>query len=111
MVFGVNPLFLGSLHITCCSQVITIQLHPEFSYRIWRSPSLSELTSIIFYMELTHLGLDASIYTNNLFCFFIKFYVILRKNWKRCVALAVVWYNNTSHRDVMFEKQKILFFF
>ena len=28
---------------------------------IWRPPSLSELTPIISNMELTHLGLDASI--------------------------------------------------
>ena len=28
----------------------------------WRPPSLSELTSIIFHMELTHFGFEASKY-------------------------------------------------
>ena len=30
---------------------------------IWRPPSLSELTIIIFYMELTHLSTEASNYS------------------------------------------------
>ena len=32
---------------------------------IWRSPSLSELTSMIFNKGLTHLGSEASIYSNS----------------------------------------------
>ena len=30
--------------------------------QIWRSPNLSELTPIIFVIQLTHLGLEASMY-------------------------------------------------
>ena len=30
---------------------------------IWRPPRLSELTPILFHMELTHLGSEASIYS------------------------------------------------
>ena len=36
----------------------------EFLVEIWRPPSLSELTSIIFNMELIHLGSEASNYPN-----------------------------------------------
>ena len=37
-----------------------IMFYPKPIY-IWRPPSLSELISIIFNMELTHLDLEASI--------------------------------------------------
>ena len=32
----------------------------EMPFVNWRSPSLSELTPILFNMEITHLGSDAS---------------------------------------------------
>ena len=35
----------------------------QLSIYIWKPPSLNELTKIILNMGLTHLGLDASIYT------------------------------------------------
>ena len=38
----------------------------EFNCYIWRPPSLSELTPIIFITGLTHLGSEASIESNNI---------------------------------------------
>ena len=105
MVFGVNPLLLGGLHISVryfciidtkykpigIFSLFTELLHYKMLKRIyillykvvrqssistiyialglckftsqtyiWRPQSLSELTPIIFKMELTHLGSDAS---------------------------------------------------
>ena len=38
---------------------------------IWMSPSLSELTPIVFNMKLTHLGLEAFILSNFIiYCLF-----------------------------------------
>ena len=48
-MFYENYLFLTIFNIACV-----------FSKLYWWSPSLSELTSIIFDMELTRLGLEAS---------------------------------------------------
>ena len=45
--------------ITLDKQVKTLLIK-----KIWRPPMLSELTLMIFYMKLTHLGLEASIYIN-----------------------------------------------
>ena len=45
---------------------------------IWRHASISELTPVIFDMELTHLGSDASIYVyfkNFSFCSYLKDYI------------------------------------
>ena len=44
----------------------------------WRPPSLSELTAIILYMELTYLSLNASIYCLDK----LKFYSYLQINKK-----------------------------
>ena len=53
MVSGVNPLFLGDLLI----KVNRVKINIPVRYN-WRFPSLSELTQIVFNMELTHLGLE-----------------------------------------------------
>ena len=39
----------------------TYLFQAEILCHIWKPPSLSELTPIIFHMELSHLGLEASI--------------------------------------------------
>ena len=43
-------------------EVMSISIfHSKFIINIWRPPSLSELTPMVFNSELTHLGLGASI--------------------------------------------------
>ena len=44
------------------NKLLLVNLHHKRTL-IWRPPSLSELTSIIVNIGLTHLGLDAPIYS------------------------------------------------
>ena len=51
---------------------------------IWRSPIISELTLIIFNMELTHLGSEASI------CFYTPKFIIQLNNYQKLIILNAV---------------------
>ena len=67
IIFGVKPLFLASLRIKVTfyefflniSLITLIFLESHINYRL---QGLSELTSIIFCMEIIHLDLDVSNY-------------------------------------------------
>ena len=72
-------------------------LEKFYTLKLWRTPSLSELTLIIFYMKLTHLGSKASIclVIHQNVSEFIEFIwqdalfymesLFLRKNWQSMI--------------------------
>ena len=67
-----HRLIYFSLSSTRYSNTFSKSIYNEYQeYAIWRPSSLSELTLIISYMELTYLGSEASIFYKNkqlIFC-------------------------------------------
>ena len=97
-VLDLTSVFKASSHILWPHKWILICYYTDHNIfkviiiricHIWRSPSLSELIPIIYNMELTHLGLEASIY---------KFFSV--RNW-RSAALSELKINQRGYNSML----------